>query len=313
MRVAEHVVSAVDSLQSISAKYLGDASRWQEIADLNKLDYPYLSADPHFKKDVSASGVIVLERPYTAIPLVVPSGTLFAVPASDINPSKTYRTTQDATFPIGISVAVADISCTSPGAWGNTSENTITTVVSNDSTMKTTFSRITNELALVNGRSLSIRVIGESLLIPLDGSWNGSDEYEDMQEYYARQYGSDMELGADGDIVFDVYGSVSNVSGIQNLAQAVRDRQLTPKMSLVYHPEYGHTHDQIVLKGASDYIAKMVALSIKETLSMDDRIASVSVVSVEKVNNRLKVLTEVFPVKGGKVAVPLDIPAPKFM
>ena len=40
--IIEHVLTDIDSLQSLALTYYGDAARGGEIADYNKLSYPYI-------------------------------------------------------------------------------------------------------------------------------------------------------------------------------------------------------------------------------------------------------------------------------
>lgn len=44
MKHREHIVQSGDSLERLALLYYNDARRWQEIADYNNLQYPYLTA-----------------------------------------------------------------------------------------------------------------------------------------------------------------------------------------------------------------------------------------------------------------------------
>lgn len=309
MNILEHVVTSVDSVQSLAATYLGDASRWRDIVDFNNLDYPYISTDLTFQTSAYASGTVTVSRIYNGSPLTVPKGTIFAVPVVEGFPSRLYVSVEAITIPSGVSLAAIPVQCTLPGIWGNVPQASISTIITTDPTLTSAFSLIANVNPFANGNTYNVRLLGDSILIPLDGSWDGTTTYDDLDTFYEEQFGTDLTLGDDGDLVFDGYGSIGSVSGLANLGQAARDMLMTPKNSLVYHPTYGSYVDQLVGQQSAPYIQKMISLSIIETLGQDDRIARVNVVSLTQSGTTCNVVIDIYPVQqGNSIRVPVSLP-----
>lgn len=57
--MVEYQIHVGDTLQSISQKLLGDASKWHTIAVLNNLDYPFVSQVPIAGKVTKSSGDVI--------------------------------------------------------------------------------------------------------------------------------------------------------------------------------------------------------------------------------------------------------------
>lgn len=305
MRVTEHIVRGVDTIQSIATRYLYSADRWRDIVDFNNLDYPYLTDDPNFQTGIYASGLLTAVRNYTASALTIPAGTAFIVPVVEGVPSRIYKSLSIVTIPAGTVSTSIPVQCTIAGIWGNVPSDTITQIQTSDPVLQGAFKSITNPAAFSNGAILNVKILGDSILVPVDDSWNGDDTYENLDDFYNRSFGEDLELGDDGDMVFDGYGSIGSVRGASNLAQAIRDRLTTPKLSLVYHPEYGSVLGQIVANGSTPYTIKWLSLAIIETLLADDRVASVTVISVTLSDSVMNIVVDVTPInRGQSVRVP---------
>lgn len=309
MRILEHRVTSVDTVQSLAQYYLGDAALWRDIVDFNNLDYPYISSDPNFVTATPASGTVTCVRSYPVNSLFVPKGTIFAVPPTEGYPSRTYATLIDYTFAPGQPVGVIPIQCTVAGIWGDVSEGAISTIVTTDPNLAQAFSGIANMDPISNGDTFNVRLIGDSILIPTDGTWDGIETYGDITHFYESQFGTDLSLGADGDLIFDGYGAVGTVTGINNLAQACRDILITPRLSLVYHPDYGSILDQMVGRPGLPYAKQLIGQGIIETLVADDRVDHVNVLSINQAGTDLNVVIDVYPIQGGdSVRVPLVLP-----
>lgn len=75
MSYLKHTVSYGDTLQKLSQSYLGDASRWVELAIVNNLDYPFIVHELRNEstpKNVKALGeelIIPVERDWNHLPL----------------------------------------------------------------------------------------------------------------------------------------------------------------------------------------------------------------------------------------------------
>jgi len=299
MNIVEHRVRSVDTIQSIAVTYLNNADRWRDLVAFNNLDYPYVSADPLFEPYVKASGKVQVTRQYIVSALTVPEGTKFAVPAADGLPARIYESLLPVTIPAGQSTASIPVQCTIAGLWGNVPGNTITAIIAEDY-LQNAFSSITNPDAFSNGNILNVKTLGDAILIPVDDTWDGDTAYESVDDFYNRFFGEDIELGDDGDFTFDGYGALGSVIGVGNLGQAVRDRLVTPKLSLVYHPEYGSVLGNITAQAPAPYTEKWISLAIIETLLADDRIGNAQVVSLTRAGRELRVVVEVTPINQGE-------------
>ena len=51
------------TLERIALRYMGDANQWLQLALLNKLNYPYLSDDTAYIKNVAATGSVSIYVP----------------------------------------------------------------------------------------------------------------------------------------------------------------------------------------------------------------------------------------------------------
>lgn len=90
------------------------------------------------------------------------------------------------------------------------------------------------------------------------------------EDFYKLQGTSDelFELSADG------AGGISTVQGIDNLKQAIRARLMTPKGSLLLHPEYGSNLHNLFGKGTTEQM-KLIEIEICRTILTDGRISGV--------------------------------------
>lgn len=299
MKIVEHRVRSVDTIQSIAAYYLTSAERWREIADFNNLDYPYITTEPDFQKQVKASGDVIVRRAYYTSDLTVPVGTEFIVPSTAGGPVRVYKSTVERVISAGIPAWTIPVECTVPGLWGNIPMEQIQEIRTDDPTLANAFFYVGNEQPFTNGAIYNVKTLGDSILIPVDDSWDGVTTYEDIESFYDVVFGTDLELSDDGDLVFDGYGDLGSVSGPYNLAQAARDRLVTPKLSLLYHPEYGSILNQIAYAGVTPYTRKWAALATRETLLADDRIADVNVVALDIRGPALNVVVEIIPINQG--------------
>lgn len=70
-------------------------------------------------------------------------------------------------------------------------------------------------------------------------------------------------------------GDIATVYGVANLKQAIIAKLLTPKGSLILHPEYGSNLDNMFVKGSLETV-NMIDDEISRTILTDGRISSCS-------------------------------------
>ena len=91
------------------------------------------------------------------------------------------------------------------------------------------------------------------------------------EDYYNRYGGSTevMELSEDG------LGDIATVSGVENVKQAVIARLLTPKGSLLLHPDYGSDLNQYMGMRTGYGMVPVIDTEIMRTINSDGRIRNV--------------------------------------
>lgn len=84
-------------------------------------------------------------------------------------------------------------------------------------------------------------------------------------------HGEVMRLQANGS------GDIKTVQGVENLKQAITNRLLTPRGSLLMHPNYGSDIDRLLGSRNSRDVAIMLENDILATIKSDGRVESVDV------------------------------------
>lgn len=127
-------------------------------------------------------------------------------------------------------------------------------------------------------------------------------------------------LMKDGDFVKDTNGrfmttkdyerknqSLAKFPGYFNVLFALSDRLLTPKGSLVFHPDYGSNLHLYVGRSNSPENREMIKNEIKDSLLEDPMVKEVSFVGVEQRDNRLLINVNVVLV-GQDEVIPFVFP-----
>jgi len=296
--IIQHLITGTDELPHLALKYLGDASLWKVITDYNNLNYPYITTDPNFQYSIKASGLLQLTRYLDTNELLIKKGTLFASPPTDIFPEyKYYESTKDVIISPGTLEAVVPVQCTYPGFIGNTLQNSINKIITTE--YIGTFSKISNTYPFTNGVILNVKTIGDTLLIPDNGTiYTNPVGFITTDEYLNQVGGSDIELGSNGDMIVDNYGDICNVSGIFNIQQAVNHRLIVDIDEIPRHPEYGTSLSDLVGRPQS-YVNKLMELAIRESLSYEDRIEEISSISIHPDKTALYITIDVKIINSG--------------
>lgn len=273
----KHTITRFDSLQSLALKYLDDATLWKQIADYNKLDYPYIVSSEAELSELHSKGyVTVVRRSYTS-DLTVPKGWQFEtepVPYSG-NAIKYFEVIEDTTIPAGISTWDILCQCITPGTFGNVAEYTISRSSStNAAASSIAFATVYNKAQFTGGKNYNVKVVGDTIYIPADSAAAAPEDIKKMLNIIG---GTDLLLDTDGDIQFSGAGDLASVTGADNIRYAVRDRIATDLGEYTLHPEYGTDMQDLIASANIANRTDLIELAILNSLNQEDRITDVSV------------------------------------
>lgn len=202
------------TIESIAARYLGNAQRWLEIATLNNLRDPYIDEDGFQLSLLSnASGrqitITSVENLYVGQRVILRSSTQTPSPRRILGIDRlsdtSYLITLDGAGDLDsfITVDSAYLQAYLPG-----------TVNSQQKIFIPSELDVPNDPNIVNPSSVS------------------SDPLVGLSKV-------DWLLTDSGDIAINSYGDIRLAAGMTNLIQALKLKLATPKGSLITHPEYG--------------------------------------------------------------------------
>jgi phage baseplate assembly protein W len=273
----EHTLLDMDTLPSLALQYLGDATRWKEIADYNRLEYPYLIQDKEALKGYFGSGYITLVRANYQSGTTIKQGWQFKTKANAAtgNIIKTFEVIEDTLIPAGSPIGYIPLRCTVPGSFGNVVPYMIVEVGDNTAKLSgISFLAIYNEQAFTGGKDLSLRATGDVIYIPTDAS---EVIPEDITKMIDRVGGTDLVLDAEGNIVFAPGGDLASVVGVDNIAQAITSRIMTEVGDLTLHPEYGTEMQELI--GSPNLLSreKLMEVAVLRALSQEDRVSDTTI------------------------------------
>lgn len=139
-------------------------------------------------------------------------------------------------------------------------------------------------------------LFGTPLLVP-SGSPEPSATTSDL--YY-----TDVLLDGGQLVVAD--GDIGLVSGISNLAQALRNRIIVNRGELIFHTDYGCYVSLILGQGNTPQTLGLVEFYVRSSLLEDERVRSVSSCVATAVGDGVVVVATVIAVSG--VTVDLEVP-----
>src|SRR5437764_206911 len=97
----EHLLTMMDTPRSVSLKYFGTESRWEEIMAYNGLEYPYFVQDTAAYNLLYAHGYLTFTRTFFSGELVIYKGSTFTTRADNYGVRKMYEVTEDTMIPAG--------------------------------------------------------------------------------------------------------------------------------------------------------------------------------------------------------------------
>ncbi|MDR3519154.1 MAG: DUF2634 domain-containing protein [Azospirillaceae bacterium] len=119
-------------------------------------------------------------------------------------------------------------------------------------------------------------------------------------------FGVDVLLGRDpvaGGVLSVAAGDLGSVSGVDNLAQALRNRLDTRPGELLYHPDYGCRVHELVGQGAGAAVAQLAVAFVTEAVLADPRIASTESMVATVTGDTIAVTGTAITVDGKKLPV----------
>lgn len=276
----EYTLTDVDTLRGLGNRYNVD---WKTIADFNGLEYPYTLTSRDALHELYASGYLLITRALYTTPVTLFAGSLFATEVDAQGIRKVYQLVDDLDMVAGEASAYGFVRCTEYGTYGNTIQDTIVRPQQVLSSLGDYLSplTVTNPEPIANGADAKVRITGQTVLIPTDEDLSGEIKQQVHLDNYINQVGGeDLELLLDGDISDDGMGDLGSVIGVENIAQAIRHRLMTPRGSLLKHPDYGSDIHSLIGRGYLPYINSLIEVYIHDALRSDDRFRDVVVHSI---------------------------------
>lgn len=307
------------TIEGLAAAYMGDESKWTQLAQFNNLIYPFISDDP----------IAQLGPPIGTLSLV---GAIEGATSLIVNiPRSVYRDQrivlqsgtlrQIVTVAYGAEVDIAsDIDTWEDWDTGwstvpdfDTGPLTAEVQLRITTTLTATFPVDSTTVTLYNAAYDTGIVLGTGgiLRVPVSAGAAGSLTLAPSAQAQA-QFGTDIEInsGRYGGVFVFANGDFAVVSGVGNLTQALTNRLTTRKGRLLLHRDYGTILSSVVGKGSAPLLAMAAMTDAAQAALSDPRIAGTAVaasakVQGDRVNIQLSLSSngqEIFP------PLPLSVP-----
>jgi hypothetical protein len=256
----EEPIFSNDTIESVAFRTLGDSSSWRRLADLNRLEYPYVATGIKAYSSVLGSGYLVAQ---VGVNLTV----------SGIMPK------------VGEIVLLAD----EPGKVIAFQDGVVTLEMPLSAEYP-----ISTPITL-HERVLSVLQPGEKVKVPgspqgkssiLTGADSGFDE---------QLYGTDASLDEAG-LRGAHLGDIDTVSGLANLTMQLRHRVNTVQGQLLSHPRYGSYLPKIIGKISTDLWLERALLEAEITVMSDPRIKEVKKLRFLAVNTAIYINASIVPI-----------------
>lgn len=278
-----HQLSDVDTLDSLSYRYLGDENRRSEIISYNNLISPYISTDREDKYITYARGYLLAIRENTASALTVRKHwTVKSKPSIMSTAVKTYYVLEDVIFEEGQKEAYIPIRSYVSGIQGNTPDNTVVELGQEFFEADVALD-ITNPLPINGGLEGHVLCTGDYIYIPTEDEITDLDVTERIftldKAYYF--YGSDIKLSSEDGFTFE-NGDLATVSYVKNVEQAVRERLRAEIGDNPHDYEWGTDLYQLIGDGTIplDVLEKRIEIEIYQRLAYEDRVTNPNITNI---------------------------------
>lgn len=281
--ITEHIIKDSDTLQHIARMYYGDSNLWKQLVVFNNLDFPYITSDQTFNKEIPASGNITFYLESTKISDITISEN--TVVYSNDTPNKKYKTIESKTLMAGNLSVECSVECLFTGLWGNIHAESIDSIVSSPDVDLL----VKNLESFTNGFIFNVKKTGETIQIPSIDALKLGYVVPGDSDYLEIIGGKDLML-YDRDFLADQYGDLTSVQGIQSIMYSIKHRLETEKGELVTHPDYGSNLENIIgIQGSAVNKQKLIELEIKETVFQDNRIEDLEFNEIQVLGDKVTV------------------------
>jgi phage baseplate assembly protein W len=294
-----------DSLQRIALNIYGDPTRWKEIALYNKLEYPYITDDLTFDKNIAATGTVRFYRTTGYTPAFdIPKGTLVYVPAYQGTNQINFYTTVDTTLPLAASYIDILVKAEDDGDIGNVQAGAI---IGFDSTALPHVSNVYNLSGISGGKDWGVAIVGEVIQIP-QTTRAAVSAVVPTQPGFMELFGIDIWVNDQGEFDTSVDQNVdfARVFGVTNLEQALEDRLKTGIGYYPYHSDYGSNLPYYIGKPGLPNQYDLIKTNTMGVVSRDPRISSIRSFLLNVDGDAVSVSFDAIPI-GSQNSIPISL------
>lgn len=256
-----------DTIETLAKKMIGSATQWQEIAKLNKLEYPYIVKT--VREKVSAT-----TGTYTLAKTAAANSRIMVVTSATGASAGKYILIGSQILEIE-SVNVVDITVTAP--------------LDAEYPAGTTFT--------LHNETLAVLLPGDKIQAPAAGATSSMLFDSDAAVHATRMYGTEEYVDAEGRQEADTGGDIAEVSGYDNLALQLQHRLSTMKGELaqVGHPEYGSLLPSFIGKTGTHLWYERARVEAEKTILDDPRVDKVTNMRFEADATTIYITADIIP------------------
>jgi hypothetical protein len=270
MKLATYVIGQGDTLEILAQKLLGDLTQVETLITINKLRYPYISDRP-IDQYAYAKGTVLLVGSYTN-PSSITINNINDVPIQSNDVVFLSEGTQYAT---GIVQSVSGSTITFTTAITGTFHSGAVVTVFPDQTNVAT----------------QVLKTGDTLLYPYQQDVSN----QTANDSYQLLLGTDFLLDANGFLTRS-NNDIATVSGLDNLAQALRLRFQTYIGGLMLHPDYGNGLFNDLGEANTPYFSGLAKHHLQECALQDARVQKCTITDLTLQTDSIFVVLEVIPI-----------------
>jgi LysM repeat protein len=263
--VQTYIVQQNDTLQSIAANQLGDASQWMNIAFINNLRYPYISTSALDTSILTTNADVGDQTIYlNNLSQSLTVGCVLYFQLANTYANSSLNVVSEIHTIISITTSSYNYEVTVG----------IDTPLTNNYLAGTSINVLTTQ----NNTTSIVVQPGQTILIPSsvqnnsNVKTNSSSNSTDPNIFL----GQDLSLDASGNLSSDDTGDMNTVAGVANLQQALSNRLDTELGELIYYPNYGNVLIDYIGTVNNSALAILSNQKISSTLLEDPRVNSIT-------------------------------------